>query len=376
MKKVLLVPDSFKGTLSSQRICDIIGERIKFHFPDSEVLSIPVADGGEGSVECFLAAMGGELIKLPSVGPLFDPMEGFYGLVNGGRTAVIEMAACAGLPLIEDRRDPMRATTYGVGLLIRDAVSRGVGEIILGLGGSATNDFGCGAASALGVRFFDEKGEEFIPAGGTLSRVSHIERGENALGNVKITLMCDVKNPVFGEKGAAFVYAPQKGATPGQVELLDLGLRHICDIVSRDLGIDVSNLVGGGAAGAMAAGAVAFLGASVRMGIDAVLDTVGFDGMLEDCDLVFTGEGKLDSQSLQGKVVSGVAMRSAAKNVPVIAIVGGVEGDISAIYSMGVTSVFTVNRLPEDLSVSRYKSAENLRGTADDIIRLLKRTGI
>ena len=375
MKSILLVPDSFKGTLSSQRICDIIAERIKIHFPDSKVLSIPVADGGEGSVDCFLTAMGGELIRIPSVNPLFEPMEGFYGLVNGGKTAVIEMAACAGLPLIEDRRDPLRSTTYGVGLLVKDAVSRGVEEIILGLGGSATNDFGCGAASALGVKFFDGNGEEFVPTGGTLSRVCRIERGESVLGGVRITLMCDVKNPVFGEKGAAFVYAPQKGATPDQVELLDMGLRHICEVVRRDLGTDVSSLVGGGAAGAMAGGAVAFFGASVKMGIDAVLDTVGFDGLLDGCDLVITGEGKLDFQSLQGKVVSGVAGRSAAKNVPVIAIVGGVDGDVSPIYSMGVTSVFTVNRLPEDLSVSRYKSAENLRATADDIIRLLKRIG-
>jgi len=375
MKKFLLVPDSFKGTLSSKQICDIITEKIKIFFPNAEAVSIPVADGGEGSVECFLSAMGGELIKCPSVNPLFEKMEGFYGLVNGGKTAVIEMAACAGLPLIEDRKDPMRATTYGVGLLIKDALSRGAKEIILGLGGSATNDFGCGAAAALGISFYNEKGENFIPTGGTLSQVTRIERSEMCSGNIKITLMCDVKNPVYGENGAAYVYAPQKGASLEQVKSLDNGLRHIAEVVRRDLGADVSELIGGGAAGAMAGGMAAFFGASVKMGIEAVLDTVGFDRLLEDADMVFTGEGKLDAQSLQGKVVCGVARRAAKKKVPVIAVVGGVEDGASAVYSMGVTAVFTVNRLPEDFSVSRYKSENNLRATVEDVLRLLKGVG-
>ena len=203
--------------------------------------------------------------------------------------------------------------------------------------------------------------------------MARIDGGNHILAGVKVTLMCDVKNPIYGERGAAYVYAPQKGATPEQIRKLDAGLRHICDAVRRDIGCDVSELIGGGAAGAMAGGMVAFFGAVIRMGIDTVLDTVDFDGLLEGADLVFTGEGRLDSQSLQGKVISGVAVRSARRGVPVIAIVGGVEGDVSDIYSMGVNSVFTVNRLPEDFSVSRYKSAENLRDTADNILRLIKR---
>ena len=375
MRKILLVPDSFKGTLSSKQICEIIGDRINVHFPDAEVISIPVADGGEGSVDCFLSAMDGELIKCPSLDPLNGEMEGFYGLVNCGKTAIIEMAACAGLPLIEDRKDPMGASTYGVGLLMKDAVSRGATEIILGLGGSATTDFGCGAAAALGISFYDENGESFIPVGGTLSRVARIERSEKLPENLKLTVMCDVKNPVYGERGAAYVYAPQKGATPEQVKELDAGLRHIATVAQRDLCVDVSSISGGGAAGAMAGGTVAFFGADIRMGIDAVLDTVGFDGLLEDADIVLTGEGKLDSQSLQGKVVCGVATRAQKKGVPVIAVVGGVEGDVSEIYRMGVNSVFTINRLPEDLSVSRFKSAENLRETVDNILRALKLKG-
>ena len=374
MKKVLLVPDSFKGTLSSKQICDIIKGRMAEHFPNTEVVSIPVADGGEGSVDCFLSAVGGQLVKVRSANPFFEEMEGFYGILNGGKTAVIEMAACAGLPLVENRKNTMIATTYGVGILIKDAVAKGVEEIILGLGGSATTDFGCGAASALGILFYDEKGEPFVPTGESLSRVSRAERGADAhvLDGIKLTLMCDVKNPVYGTLGAAYVYAPQKGASEEQVKILDEGLRHICKIVHRDLGVDVSSLVGGGAAGAMAGGMVAFFCASIQMGIDVVLDVVGFDGLLEEADLVFTGEGKLDSQSLQGKVVCGVGKRSKAKNVPVIAVVGGAEGDVGQIYDAGVTSVFTINRLPEDFSVSRYKSEENLSQTVDNILRMLK----
>ena len=374
MKKVILVPDSFKGTLSSKKVCEIIGECAKAHAPDAQIVSVPVADGGEGSVDCFLSAMKGERVSCLTVNPFFEETDSFYGLLNGGKTAVIEMAASAGLPLVEERKDPMRATTYGVGLLIKDAIRKGATEIILGLGGSATNDFGCGAAAALGVSFYDEEGNPFVPTGGTLSNVASIDcQGVlPSLKNVKMTLMCDVKNPVYGENGAAYVYAPQKGADEEQVKALDQGLKHICQVVSRDLYVDVADLRGGGAAGAMAGGMVAFFGAEIKMGIDVVLDTVGFDALLENTDFVFTGEGKIDGQSLQGKVISGVCSRAKRKGVPVIVVVGGAEGDLSEAYEMGVTAVFTINRLPEDFSVSRYKSEENLYKTIDNILRIIK----
>ena len=373
MKKLLIIPDSFKGTLSSKRICEIISERARARFADVQAISIPVADGGEGSVDCFLSAVGGELVKCASQNPYFEPMEGFFGLLNNGRTAVVEMAACAGLPLVEDRKNPMLTTTYGVGILIKEALSRGVEEIILGLGGSSTNDFGCGAAAALGVEFFDEDGESFIPTGGSLARVAKIKTDKviPALKSVKLSAMCDVKNPVYGKSGAAYIYAPQKGADAQTVKLLDDGLMHICEIVKRDVGVDVTTLVGGGAAGAMAGGMYSFFGAKLRMGIDVVLDTVKFDELLEGADVVFTGEGKIDSQSLQGKVVAGVAKRASAKGVPTIAVVGGIDGDISEVYDIGVNSVFAINRMPEDFSVSRYKSEENLKHTVDNIFRIL-----
>jgi len=374
MRRFIIAPDSFKGTLSSKQICEIIKDSICLHYPQAKISTVPVADGGEGSVDCFLSAVGGELIKCESVNPLFEKMEGFYGLINHGKTAIIEMAACAGLLLIEDRKKPLAATTYGVGLLVKDALSKGAKEIILGLGGSATNDFGCGFACALGVRFFDKNGNDFVPTGGTLCDIERIDLAEvsSLVQKTKITIMCDVKNPVYGEYGAAKVYAPQKGATAEQVELLDKGLRHVCEVVKRDLGKDVSDVVGGGAAGAMAGGVVAFFSASIGMGIEVVLDAVGFDELLENADVVFTGEGKIDSQSLQGKVIQGVAKRAKQKNVPVIAVVGGVQGDISAIYEQGVNSVFAINQLPEDFSVSRNKSEENLRKTVDNILRILK----
>lgn len=372
MKKFLLVPDSFKGTLSSKQICSIMKERIAFHFPDAQAIEIPVADGGEGSVDCFLSATNGEKVWCETVNPFFEKMQGYYGLLNGGKIAVIEMAVCAGLPLVEDRKDPMKATTYGVGLLIKDAVERGVKEIILGLGGSATNDFGCGAVSALGVDFYDEKGNAFIPTGQTLQNVSKIEKDKDLLSGINITLMCDVKNFLYGKNGAAYIYAPQKGANSEQVKILDEGLKHICAIASRDLAKDVSNLVGAGAAGGMAGGMSAFFDAQIKMGIEVVLDTVGFDKLLKDADVVFTGEGKIDSQSLQGKVVSGVAKRAKERKVPVIAVVGGIDGDISSIYDNGINSVFAINCLPEDFSVSRYKSKENLNKTMDNVLRILK----
>ena len=374
MENFIVIPDSFKGTLSSKQICKIIKEEIVFHFPSAIIHTIPVADGGEGSVDCFLSAIGGELLKCESVNPFFEKMESFYGLLNNGKTAIIEMASCAGLPLVEDRKNPMIATTYGVGLLVKDALKKGVQKIILGLGGSATNDFGCGAAAALGVRFYDKSGKSFIPTGSTLLNVETIDVSEvvSTLKDVELTVMCDVDNPVYGINGAAYVYAPQKGATGEQIKILDEGLRHICDVVKRVLGKDVSNLMGGGAAGAMAGGLFAFFNASLQRGIDVVLDTVGFDELLKNADVVFTGEGRIDEQSLQGKVVTGVCKRAKLKGVPVIGIVGGIEEDISSVYEMGLNSVFTINRLPQDFSISRYKSEENLKQTVDNILRILK----
>lgn len=373
MKRFILIPDSFKGTLSSTEITEIMGEKLRRRWPDAEIVAIPVADGGEGSVACFLTALGGELVKVPCTGPLGDTVDGFFGMLADGETAVVEMAAAAGLPLVEDRRDPEKATTFGVGELILGAVKGGAKTVIVGLGGSATNDFGCGAAAAVGIRFLASDGTEFVPTGGTLAQIHAVDfsRKDPRLQGVRIVTMCDIDNPPYGEHGAAAVFGPQKGADPAAVERLDAGVRHLCTLLERDHGMSLSQLPGGGAAGAMGAGMVAFFGSELQMGIETVLDTVHFDELLTRTDLVLTGEGKLDSQSLRGKVVIGVARRAKKQNVPVVAVVGGADGDLHSAYGEGVTAVFTINRLPEDFSVSRYKSAENLAFTMENLVRLL-----
>ena len=374
MKKAILIPDSFKGTLSSAQICEIMGREIKRHFPDCAIVGIPVADGGEGSVDAFLTALGGEKIYVEVAGPYFEPMRSFYGLIDEGRTAVIEMAACAGLPLVGTRKDPSKTTTYGVGQLILDAAQRGVKKIIVGLGGSATTDAGCGAAAAIGVRFLNEAGACFVPVGGTLKDVVRIDMADAAerLKGVEIVTMCDIDNPMYGLHGAAYVFGPQKGADPAMVKFLDDGLRHLGEVIKRDLGRDLTEVPGGGAAGAMGVGMVAFFGSSLQMGIETVLDTVDFDSIVAGADAVFTGEGKIDSQSLRGKVVIGVARRAKKQNVPVIAVVGGADLDVDDAYGEGVKAIFTINRLPQDLSISSAFSDVNLAFAMDNILRMMK----
>lgn len=374
MKKIVLIPDSFKGTLSSTQICEIVSDKVTEHFPDCNVISIPVADGGEGSVDCFLTALGGEKVTMTVKNPYFEEMSSFYGLIDEGKTAVIEMAACAGLPLVENRKDPRKTTTYGVGELILDAAKRGVTKIIVGLGGSSTNDGGCGAASAVGINFYKKSGERFIPTGGTVHEIEMIDTSNRSklLEGIEIITMCDIDNPMYGPTGAAHIFGPQKGADKEMVLFLDEGIKHLSETIKKDLHMDISVVPGTGAAGAMGAGMIAFFGATLQMGIEAVLDTVDFSSIIEDADLIFTGEGKIDTQSLRGKVVVGVAKRAKLKNKPVIVIAGGADEGIEAAYPMGVTSVFTINRLPEDFAVSRHKSAENLNYTADNIMRLIK----
>lgn len=374
MKKIVLIPDSFKGTLSSTQICEIISGEIKRQFSDCEIISIPVADGGEGSVDCFLSALGGEKITTIASGPHLEQMKSSFGYLPESSIAVIEMASCAGLPLVENQKDPLGTTTYGVGELLLEAANHGATKIILGLGGSCTTDGGCGAAAACGIKFYDEAGNSFIPTGETLSQIEHIDASslDPAIKTVDIVAMCDIENPMYGPEGAAYIFAPQKGATENEVKLLDEGLIHLANVIKQDLRADVATIPGTGAAGAMGAGMVAFFGAQLQMGIETVLDTVHFSEIIKDADLVITGEGKLDSQSLRGKVVIGVAKRAQDAGIPVISLVGGVESDISDAYKKGVTAIFPINRLPEDFSISKENSAENLAATAQDVLRLVK----
>lgn len=374
MKKVVIVPDSFKGTLSTGQICRVAEEVIRRHMPRCQVVKIPVADGGEGSVDALLQALGGQKERAVVQGPYFEEMESFYGLLKDGSGAVIEMAACAGLPLVEGRADPGKTTTYGVGQLMRCAVERGCDKLILALGGSCTNDGGCGAAAAAGVRFYNGAGETFVPTGDTLEQIADFDTEglDQRLKEAQIRIMCDIDNPMVGPNGAAAVFAPQKGADEAQVRRLERGLCHLNDLWKKKWGRDFSTLAGGGAAGAMGAGMAAFFGGRLQRGIDVVLDSAGFDRILQDTDLVITGEGNLDSQSLHGKTVSGVARRAKERNVPVLAVVGGAQVSPEEAAALGVSAVFSINRMPEDLSVSRHKAEENLRYAMDNIMRLIK----
>lgn len=374
MKKLILVPDSFKGTLSSLEICSVMEQCIHEHDPSAQVVAIPVADGGEGSVDAFLAAMGGEKISVPSKGPYMEDITSFYGLVDNGRTAVIEMAACAGLPLAGGRLEPDKATTYGVGLLMADAAKRGCKRIIIGLGGSATNDLGTGAAAAAGIRFLDSSGTAFVPTGGTLSKIEHIDCSDllPELREAEIITMCDIDNPLYGETGAAFVFAPQKGADDRMTVFLDEQLRAAAETIRRELNSDVSNLPGAGAAGGMGGGMAAFFRSHLQMGIETVLDTVRFEELLQGADMVFSGEGKIDAQSLRGKVVIGVARRAKKAGVPLVAVVGDIADDIESVYEQGVSAVFSINRVAVPFSIAKTRSRRDLRDTFDNILRLME----
>ena len=373
MEKILLVPDSFKGTLSSRQVCQVMAGQLRRFFPQAQVKSIPVADGGEGSVEAFLAAAGGERRTRTVTGPFGEPVEAFYGILGDGRTAVIEMAACAGLPLAEGRLNPERATTYGVGELLLAAKEAGCTKAILGLGGSCTNDGGAGAAAALGAKFTRADGTAFVPTGGTLGEIAALDVSPvaQALQGMELTAMCDIDNPLYGEAGAAAVFAPQKGADAAMVARLDAGLRHLGQVAARCLGRDFSHLPGAGAAGGLGFGMAAFCGAQLRMGIDAVLDAVGFDSLLPGTDMVFTGEGKIDSQSARGKVVSGVAARCRKAGVPVVAVVGQIDQGFEEMYQQGLTAVFSINRAAQPFAESRFHAGENLALTMENIARLL-----
>lgn len=378
MKKLVLIPDSFKGTMSSADICAIMEREIFKHYPDAEIVSIPVADGGEGSVDCFLQALNGQKVFAEAQNPFDERIESFYGLIDNGNTAVIEMAACAGLPLIEDRKNPLTASTYGVGELILHAAKSGARKIIVGLGGSATNDGGCGAACAVGVRFFDADDKAFIPVGGTLKDIVRIDMSglDSTIKDMDITTMCDIDNPMYGKNGAAYIFAPQKGASPEDVELLDDGLKHLCEIIRQDLDLDLSALAGAGAAGAMGAGMVAFFSSHLQSGIETVLDTVRFDEVIKNSDMIFTGEGKIDGQSLSGKVVIGVARRAKPADVPVVAIVGDIGNDIEPAYDEGVSAIFSINRVAKDFPEIKHRAKDDCALTMDNLIRFLKRIGI
>ncbi|MDY5931918.1 MAG: glycerate kinase [Candidatus Ornithospirochaeta sp.] len=374
MKKVVFIPDSFKGTMSSMEICGIMQRCVKEHYPECECVSIPVADGGEGSVDAFLQALGGEKIYKKVNGPYWgEPVDSYYGILPGN-VAVIEMAAAAALPMVGDRKDPSKTTTYGVGELLVDAASKGVEKIILGLGGSATNDAACGLATACGVVFRDKDGKAFMPVGATLGDVASIDLSgiDPALKKTPIVTMCDIDNPFYGPEGASYIYGPQKGADEKMVEFLDGNMKKLASVIEKELGVDIQSIPGSGAAGGMGGGMVAFFGSQLQMGIETVLDTVDFDSIIDDADFIYTGEGKIDGQSLRGKVVIGVARRARKKNVKVLAFVGDIADGAENAYSEGVTGIFSINRVALPYEKQKPRAKNDLYMTLDNLLRFQK----
>lgn len=371
--KLIFASDSFKGSLSAVRIAQLLQEEAEACFPGVETVSVPVADGGEGTVDALLWALGGERRSVCVTGPLGAPVHAVYGITPGG-VAVMEMAQASGLPLVQ-RRDPLHATSRGTGEMLADALDQGCRKILLGIGGSATNDGGMGMLAALGVRFLQANGEEVPDGGGNLGLVERIDASGllPALRAAEITVICDVTNPLLGQDGATAVYGPQKGVTPKLYPVLEMGMKHYANVWSLVLGHDISTMPGSGAAGGLGAALGGVLGATLRRGIDAVLDAVGFDALLQGADLVVTGEGCMDEQSVvYGKVVSGIATRAAARKVPVCAIVGSMKPGAEAFLeaSPNHSVITTVNAvMPLEQAIA---DAEALyRGAARRMFRLL-----
>lgn len=372
MKKIIVIPDSFKGTVPAEQFCTIADKTIKKHFPGCDVLSFPLADGGEGTVDCFLHMEGYKKINLTVKNAFMEDIPVYYA--HKKDAAVIEMAACASLPQAKGRENPSVTTTYGVGQMILHAVENGTEKLILGLGGSSTNDAGAGMAAALGVKFFNEENEEFIPTGSTLNKIKYFDTtaAKELLKGIRIVAMCDIDNPLYGQNGAAYVFAPQKGADNIMVKQLDDNLKHIAAVSADILGVDFSSIAGAGAAGGMGFGVSAFLGGSLKAGVNLILDEIDFDTEISDADFIITGEGKIDSQSLSGKAVVGIARRAKLQAVPVIAVVGSMADGFEAAYEQGLTAVFSTNPKPQSMEQAAACACMNLEKTIDNICRLIK----
>lgn len=370
--KVIICPDSFKGSLSSIDAAKAIARGIELGAPGTHTVSIPIADGGEGTVDALVSATGGELRRLRVHDPLMREIDSFYGVMGDGKTAAIEMAAASGLFLLaDDERDPLVTSTYGTGELVSAAVDDGVKKIVIGIGGSATNDGGTGAMRALGARFLDKDGNDLPQGGAALVDLAHIDMSafKFPLDTVKVEVACDVTNPLCGPAGASAVYGPQKGATLEMVADLDEALCNYAQVIHKDLGKDVAQMPGAGAAGGMGAGLAAFLNAELRSGIEMVLDAADFDAALDGADLVITGEGKLDDQTAYGKTIGGVLERASAKGVPVVAIAGSVSADTRVLLDSGLTA-FSITSGPVSLDYAMSHAAELVEAVSANIISL------
>lgn len=373
--KMLLAPDSFKGTMSSLEVINILEKVAKCHFDDLEIIRMPIADGGEGTVDSLLTAAGGEFREVEVTSPFYGrKVIAKYGITKNN-VAVIEMAQASGLTLIApDEKNPLEATTFGTGEMILAALDEGIREFIIGIGGSATNDGGIGAAQALGIRFLDSEGKSVGFGGKELLRIKKIdlENIDPRIKNSTITVICDVTNPLTSSLGATAIYGPQKGVTPGVFDFLENGMKNYERLISETTGLNMAIIPGSGAAGGLGSALVAFFGAVLKPGIDTILDLVNFEALIEGVDLVVTGEGKIDGQSIYGKVPVGIARRCKQKNVRVAAIAGGMDGEAQKVYDFGVDSIMTAINKEMSIDEALAEAEELLYDAADRMFRFIK----
>lgn len=372
--KILIASDSYKGSLNTMQVAEQMKKGVSNVFKNAEFMCVPVADGGEGTVEAMVNALGGEYRYVNVTGPDGRKVEAKYGVLDNGKV-VIEMAAASGLPLIpRERRNVMKATTYGTGELLRAALNEECDQIYIGIGGSATNDGGIGMAQALGYSFLDVEGKEVGFGGGELGNIVKIDASnvDERLKQKQIIVMCDVTNPLCGELGAAAIYGPQKGANQEQIVKLDQGLKHLAAVIKEHTGLDLEEMPGAGAAGGLGAGLVAFANAKIKSGIEAVLEVSNFEEKLEWADLVLTGEGRIDQQSAFGKVISGISAMAKGKGVPVIAICGSIEYGAEIIYEKGVSSMEATVCKPMSLEEALQKADFLLEKAVERAMRTLK----
>lgn len=373
--KIVIAPDSYKESLSALEVANAIEQGFREIWPDADYVKLPVADGGEGTVEAMVAATAGRIVDVDVTGPLGKTVTAFFGLSGDERTAFIEMAAASGLEQVPVAlRDPLKTTSRGTGELIRHALDAGVDHIIIGLGGSATNDGGAGMVQALGAKLLDARQNEIGKGGAALDALTRIDISQldPRLAACRIEVACDVTNPLTGKEGASAVFGPQKGATLETIDRLDTALVHYAQIIARDLEVDVLELAGGGAAGGMGAALYAFCGAQLRRGIEIVTDALQLDACVADADLVVTGEGCMDSQTIHGKVPVGVAKVAKRYHKPVIGIAGSLTADVGIVHEHGLDAVFSVIYTICTLDDALKNAAENVRMTARNVAATLK----
>ncbi|WP_062270240.1 glycerate kinase [Endozoicomonas arenosclerae] len=372
--KIVIAPDSFKECLTAAQVAAAIETGFKQIIPDAEYVKVPVADGGEGTLQSLVDATGGRLIEVPVTGPLGNQMHAEFGVLGDGKTAVIEMARASGLELVStEQRNPMVATTFGTGELIHSALDLGVEKIIVGIGGSATNDGGAGMMQALGVRLLDENGKELLYGGGQLDKLSRIDvsKMDQRLKSVEIIAACDVDNPLTGDNGASAIFGPQKGATQAMIEALDQSLEHYASVMQRDLNVSVRDVPGAGAAGGMGAALLGFLNARLEPGIEIVMAAVDLAEKVKGANLVITGEGRIDGQTAQGKTPVGVARIAKSEDLPVVALAGSVGQGVDAVYAQGIDALFPVVHGAVSLEQALKKGKENLVRAARNLAAAL-----